>query len=123
MNRAKIRDLIAGQIVDHVHCAACSASSRNHLDQDSIAAAADAIISSLGLCVDNRMKWPDPAHVMSKTGQARLERLVRRADFLERRISEASPTREMDRDSAELSAIRWAVDVIRNIGVLEEELD
>jgi hypothetical protein len=50
-----------------------------------------------------------------------LERLVRRADFLEKRIREAPPAKDVGHDSSELSALRWAIDVIRRVGVLEEE--
>jgi hypothetical protein len=46
---------------------------------------------------------------------------VRRADFLEKRISETSPDKEVGYKSGELSALRWAIDIIRTVGIIEEE--
>jgi len=121
MDKRNVRNLIADQIVAKVRCSNCAGAPGANLDRDSIFAAADAVTKNLGLCIENSMRWPEPAAVLSKTGQDRLSRLVRRANHLETRISKMPPTREVGYDAGELSALRWAIEIIRNIGVIEEE--
>lgn len=57
---------------------------------------------------------------MTAREQARLDRLTRRANFLEQRIAQRRE-HAIHHDAEELSALRWAVDFIR--GALETEPD
>lgn len=52
--------------------------------------------------------------------QARLDRLTRRANFLEQRIAQRRE-HAIHHDAEELSALRWAVDFIR--GALDADPD
>jgi hypothetical protein len=121
MDKRNVRNSIADQITAKVRCLTCAKTAKDDFDKDSVSAAADAITKILKLCIENRMKWPAQAAVMSRSGQERLQRLVRLADFLEKRISETSPDKEVGYQSGELSALRWAIEMIRDIGIIEEE--
>lgn len=121
MERRNVRNLIADQITGNVRCLTCAKTAEENLNKASVSEAADAIIKSLRLCIENRMKWPGETAVVSKHGQERLARIIRRADYLEKRISETSPAKEVGHQSGELSALRWAIGLIRDVGVIEEE--
>jgi hypothetical protein len=59
---------------------------------------------------------------MSDSKKKRLQRLVRRAEHLERRIRAGQVVgEELSYDQAEASALRWAVEEIENISLLQVE--
>lgn len=79
----------------------------------------DLITTSIGHHEDDRSasitKIPEIPHKMpisGRRGSRKLETLRRRAEFLQSRITAATPEKNMNYDKAELAAIEWAIKTI-----------